>query len=415
MGTTRTSLETLQTKLIERHGVSCMLQHPDVIEKNRYKFCTDEAIQKKANNKKVRQIRHNINRKHIRNTNRTILAEQLSIDESDITSTLHKNTMQEKGLFYNIEGKTLKEHWQELFVSQISYSHLCKIYKNQMPTSLATLQELIKNSCKMSDIELALSDNPNVTRYDKYPCKYANFRPDFQVNDKLYVNVDGLYWHSDNVLDAKYHISIREKAENIGVNILQFRADEIQYKRHIVDSMIAVKAGLAVRKYARKLKIEEIPTVEAKLFLNNNHLMGFCGSTQYIALKENDNIQALLAVLITGASCKVTRFCGALNTTVIGGYSKLLAYVKNKFNIDEIITFVDLRYGTTSSLKNMGFIHAGTTLGWKWTDYDKTFNRLKCRANMDKRKLSESEYAAEYKWTKIYDAGQAKMIWKKYG
>ena len=39
-----------------------------------------------------------------------------------------------------------------------------------------------------------------------------------------------------------------------------------------------------------------------------------------------------------------------------------------------------------------------------------TYNRLRCRANMDNRKLSEKEYSEELGWERIYDAGQRLYI-----
>lgn len=61
-------------------------------------------------------------------------------------------------------------------------------------------------------------------------------------------------------------------------------------------------------------------------------------------------------------------------------------------------------------LSNYGFKLEKTTLGWKWTNGSRTFNRLSCRANMDSRKMSEREHAEELKLYKIYDAGQAKFV-----
>ena len=78
--------------------------------------------------------------------------------------------------------------------------------------------------------------------------------------------------------------------------------------------------------------------------------------------------------------------------------------------ITEVFTFIDLRYGSVDNLIGIGFKHISTTLEWKWTDYDKTFNRLKCRAT---ETLSEKEHAAMKKWYKIYDVGQAKLVWRK--
>jgi len=63
-------------------------------------------------------------------------------------------------------------------------------------------------------------------------------------------------------------------------------------------------------------------------------------------------------------------------------------------------------------LLNKGFEETREALGWKWTDGTNTFNRLKCRANMDKRGLRQAEHAKELGWYKIYDAGQRLYVKK---
>lgn len=106
----------------------------------------------------------------------------------------------------------------------------------------------------------------------------------------------------------------------------------------------------------------------------------------------------------------ISRFSCELNTIVIGGLSRLLSFLKKKENPKFIQSFVDLRYGSGDSLLNLGFKLESTTLGWKWTDFYQTYNRLQCFGNMDERMLSEREYAKEKGWVKIYDAGQAKFV-----
>ena len=90
-----------------------------------------------------------------------------------------------------------------------------------------------------------------------------------------------------------------------------------------------------------------------------------------------------------------------------------MALCKRDLSLTRITSFVDLRYGSVKSLQKMGFTHVSTSLGWKWTDYQNTFNRLHCRANMDERSLTQEDHAKELKLVKIYDAGQAKLIWQK--
>ena len=86
--------------------------------------------------------------------------------------------------------------------------------------------------------------------------------------------------------------------------------------------------------------------------------------------------------------------------------SKLLKSITSSGKFAKVESWVDLRYGNGVSLEKLGFKVSHETLGWKWTDFKNTYNRLKCTAKMDERELSQKEYAEELKWHKIYDAGQ---------
>ena len=381
---------------IQRYGVSTPLLMPETIYKNRSRFYSPEALRKKEEVRAERRLRLN-ERKRSKRT------------KADPANRLRR--LQEIGVAKSLDGRSIKDIWKLNFADAISYSFVCKIYAKHRPTTESDFIKLVKEHITMSDIETLMSSNTSLSRFDKFPAKGCNIRPDFKVSDDVYVNVDGLYWHSDRVLEKKHHLNARLKAEKFNIRLLQFRADEVIYKRNIVDSMIAVKAGLVNNKiHARKLNIGQVTSLEAKIFLKNNHLMGFASASTYLALKDGDQIKVLLSLRFENTEVKIVRFASALNTVVVGGYSRLLKHAIKTFNITSIYTFVDLRYGDITSLKDMGFVHVGTTLGWKWTDYDKTYNRLFCKANMDERKLSQKEYAKELGLVKIYDAGQAKMV-----
>lgn len=109
---------------------------------------------------------------------------------------------------------------------------------------------------------------------------------------------------------------------------------------------------------------------------------------------------------IIDQTIKVDRFCSKVNFVVIGGLSKLMKFITRTSSAKNIDYWVDLRYGTGKHLEDKGFLLEKETLGWKWTDFKETYNRLKCRANMDERNLTQAEHAEEMGWVKIYDAGQ---------
>jgi len=383
---------------IERFGVPTALMLPRVIEANSSRFRTPEALARKEDNRRSRQARLNERRR----------SKRVKSTHQDRISKL-----QNSGFAKDIDGKSLKEIWSASYADKISYSFACKIFHQHECSSEKDFKEALDQHIKMSDIETLMSSNTLLKRFDRFPAPGCKIRPDFKVSDHLFVNVDGLYWHSEAVVGKNYHHSAREKAESFNMQLLQFRADEVFYKRPIVDSMIAVKTGrVQTRLYARKLELREVTHIEARIFLRTNHLMGFAPASRYFALTCGEELKCLLSIRIEDRKAKIVRFASALETVVAGGYSKLLKHALTAVSLDEIYTFVDLRYGTVESLKKLGFKHVGTTLGWKWTDYDKTYNRLHCRANMDSRFLTQKDHAKELKLYKIYDAGQAKMVLK---
>lgn len=255
-------------------------------------------------------------------------------------------------------------------------------------------------------------------KYDKtvpeLAAKGMLHKPDFRIehNGKiLYIDADGLRWHSEEFMSNDRHFNRMRDFRDNGLNLLIFRADELYYKTEIVQSIIGAKLNIYQNKYwARKLDVKEVPNSQAQEFLSNNHIMGEYSAAKHIGLYNGTELVSLLSYRKHNDGIDISRFCNKLNTCVIGGLSKLFAAVKKQAKFNFIQSFVDLRYGDGHSLIKLGFRLESTNLSWKWSDGTRTYNRLKCRANMDSRGLSEAEHAKELKWVRIYDAGQAKFV-----
>ena len=243
--------------------------------------------------------------------------------------------------------------------------------------------------------------------------KERQFEIDLYLPDyKIGIEHNGLYWHSDNIRENNYHLEKREYFESYGIKLLQFNSNEWLDATEIVKSMILSKLNKNLNKFqARKLFVKKIDRTEAKLFLESNHLMGFHPSSKSIGLVDDTGLLvSIFSYRKLNTGIEISRFCNKIHTSVAGGFSKLLSEASKIENPQFVQSFVDLRYADGKSLEKLNFINKSTTLGWKWTDGRNTFNRLKCRANMDHRKLSEKEYAKELGWFKIYDAGQRLFI-----
>jgi hypothetical protein len=230
------------------------------------------------------------------------------------------------------------------------------------------------------------------------------FLPDSNIG----IEYCGLYWHSEGKIDNRYHLDKRLFFNSIGVKLIQVLEDEWRDKRDLICSMLRHAVGLGeIKVYARKTKVLSVDNDVAQKFLENNHLMGAHRSSKYIGLYHDGELVSLLGYKLTLNFLDISRFCTKMGYHVVGGLSRLLSHVPES---KEVRSFVDLRYATGYSLEKIGFTYDHTTLGWRWTDGFKTYNRLRCRANMDERDLPQEEYAAELGWVKIYDAGQALFI-----
>ena len=307
----------------------------------------------------------------------------------------------------SLTQQTLVEWWKALPLPKPSYSHVWNQVKNIDTVTQNDLTDILDRfSQHKTTLEVVAESLFASKHYNQKAHSNMPYKPDFKINTNVFVNVDGLYWHSETNKVKNYHFDLRKAFEENGLKILQFHEDEIKSKPNIVKSIVNSKSGCIQEKiYARKTVVRIVSQSTANEFLENNHLMGKIAA-KHIGLYDGDRLVSILSYKIKKAVCHIDRFCSLCNVVVVGGYTKLLKALESLVGAKEYMYWVDLRYGSGEYLLNHGFVWKKDTLGWKWTDGTKTYNRLRCRANMDDRKLSEKEHAEELGWVRIYDAGQ---------
>lgn len=190
---------------------------------------------------------------------------------------------------------------------------------------------------------------------------------DFYLPDKnIAIEFNGLYWHSYDIndylsgnIDKKRHLNKTILCEEKGIKLFHIFENEWidKTKQQIWKSIIKNALNKSDRKiYARECKIVELTDKEYKDFININHLQGYIPASIRVGLTYKDE---LVSVISLGKSrfsksdnlYELYRYSTILNTSVIGGFSKLLKYAINKYNIKEIITYADRRI--TSKLFNV--------------------------------------------------------------
>ena len=256
------------------------------------------------------------------------------------------------------EGRSLTFACKEAGVDPVTFAR-----KLKMTSNYTQAVNIIRNFETLIQIDGAI--------YNKR-LNGLMIRPDILIEQKkLIIEIDGLYWHTEEYKNKEYHYQRAALYESMGYNLLVFSQWEVENKRHIVDSMIANKMGAIKNKVgARKCSVREMTTTEAKYFFKDNHLKG-SGRGDCIGLYYNDIAVCAIRWHLCPEGISVSRFCSKVGWSVQGGYSKLLALLPNL----PMINFVDLRHGTGKHLERYGFKLINEHIGFEWTNGYEAFNR----------------------------------------
>ena len=188
----------------------------------------------------------------------------------------------------------------------------------------------------------------------------------FIPTHNLGIEYNGLYWHSNSFKEKNYHLNKTNISNSKGIKLIQIFEDEWDYKKDIVKSRLLNMLKLNNNSfYARKCNVVEIDTPTKTKFLNENHIQGSIGSNINIGLYYEGILVSLMTFGKKRKSLgnvtnnlnhyELIRFCNKLNTSVIGGASKLLNHFIKMYNPTEIISYADKRWSNGDLYKKLGF------------------------------------------------------------
>lgn len=261
---------------------------------------------------------------------------------------------------------------------------------------------------------------------------------DIYIPDKkVAIECNGVYWHSDREKPYNYHMDKFRLCRDHGIQLIQIWEDWIVNKPEIVCSMILSKLGVCEQRvYARKCEIREIDRRTCNEFLDANHIQGRCQSAVNLGLFYN----GLVAVMAfnkrsklsggknsTDSEWELIRFCGKLNTTIVGGAGKLLAHFEKHYNPGIVTSFSCNDISNGNLYKKLGFSTDGTISNSYWY-VDRRFRRYHrstftkdsiirkgLAPSTDKSQWTEREVMDGLGFFRIYDAGTTKWIKKARG
>lgn len=190
---------------------------------------------------------------------------------------------------------------------------------------------------------------------------------------KFAIEFNGLYWHSEAIRpDKMYHANKNATCIAKGVYLYSVWEDDWSKRRDIVIRGLAHRLGATdklplvlphIPSYwyekigGRKTTISMLSTVEARDFLETHHIQGFTAGKYYLGLRDMENrLRATLVLSTTNKTgeLRIDRYATA--GTVVGGFTKLLAYAERNFPVESWLTFADLAISDGSLYENNGFV-----------------------------------------------------------
>ena len=287
-----------------------------------------------------------------------------------------------------------------------------------------------KDEKKISDIVKLLVGKDNVIEHDR--TILSDKEIDIYIpSKKIAIEYNGLYWHTKL---KNYHLEKTLMCKRNGIGLIQIFEDEFVQNEKLVFEKIAHLLGCngsIPKVMGRKCIVHEINKSEAKEFIEKYHIQGFAGSSVYLGALFNGKLIAVMSFKKERNDSKkweLTRFASDYNYLCQGVGGKLFNFFVKNYNPDEVKSFADRRW-TISEENNLY-----TKLGFHfdkclppdyryYSPYDGIIRHHKFgfRKNILHKKyglpltMSETEMTEKLGYSRIYDCGLIKYVWKKYG
>ena len=267
-----------------------------------------------------------------------------------------------------------------------------------------------------------------------YPYEIDIFIPDISIGFEC----DPTATHNSSISDPwgsdpkspSYHKMKTDMCEEKGIFLFHIFGYEWTHKRDIIESMIKNILGKCDQKiYARKCVVKEVDSNTATKFLNANHRQGAANSSVRFGLYYQGELVSLMTFgkmrNTIGTSknedlsdCwELVRFCSKLNTSVVGGASKLFKYFVREYSPTRIRSFSDRAHTRGTLYQKLGFTELRRSdPGYVWVDLytDRAYNRYNTQKQNIKKFLhddtidlskSEKQIMEEHDFVQVFDCG----------
>jgi hypothetical protein len=415
-------LESVKQKKKEttfkNHGVSCAFDRSYILKHWQEKLGVDNPSEldwvKEKLSKTHKVVQKEISSRKIKSRRKTTYKNLCN--NSHFKPLFVEEEYQGGGHFYDFECKKCGEvvHDKLLYIS-------CLRCYNCHPRIDSGGQSLIEK--ELEDFCRSLSENViSQSRKIISPLELDVYFPD----QKTAIELNGLYFHSEKMnKDEFYHLNKTERCEELGIHLIQIFEDEWKEKKEICKSYLKEVLHKKHRLFVSdNCFIKEVSKKIKDKFLNKYHILGTDDSSLCKGLFYKNR---LISIMTFKESLRnknfwiLSRFCSTKNFFIEKGYEKLFNSFVLSHQPSEIICYLDQRWFSSNTLKELGFQKKESMSPSYWYviddqrkhrfEFQKSF--LKEKLKNFNPNLSEVENMNNHGYTRIWDCGQHKFVYEK--
>jgi len=307
-----------------------------------------------------------------------------------------------------------RQLWRDRQRNEIEICVFCNPIKKNTSLGEKSLYDFIRKRYKGRVLE-----NHRVDRKE-----LDIFIPDLRIGFEY----NGLYLHSEVSKNKSEHIDKLFHFRQRDIKMQIIWEDDWAFNREIVKSMVLNKLGIVDRKiHARKCEVRElVDNSEIRNFLNENHIQGFVGSkvklglfsgVELVSIMTFGGLRKAVGHSSTEGEYEMLRFCSKLNTSVVGGASKLFKFFVEKYAPTKVVSFSDNSRSSGNVYEKLGFVKESESFGgYFWFKNGIKHHRFTFRKDKlvkmghDKEK-TEVEIMHDLGYLRIWDYGQTKWVY----
>lgn len=350
----------IQNTSLEKYGVEHWLSSEDIKQKRmktvQEKYGSDNVFNSEYGRSKIKSYLdsnnvENVSQLHIRNLN---VWNQFKEDPKAyiIQNYTSKVTIQELAHDLNVSSVTVNELIDD------DTRNLCILRDfSKMETAVSLMIQDIRPGTIIHHNKRTIIPPYEIDIY------LPEFRIGIECNPTITHNSTLSDPYSDKIKDIHYHQTKTNLAVEKEIRLIHIPGYQWSNCRDKIESILrnALKSNIG-RIHARNTYVRNVPENTAKEFLKVNHLQGYLQSSIRLGLCNKNQIVAIMTFMGTSESeYELIQFCSCLNTTVVGGASKLFSYFLKEYRPDSVTAFSDRSMFTGQIYNILKFKRIGST------------------------------------------------------